>query len=457
MAEGGDWNFEPGLELSETYRSNVNLAPDDLKDHDWITQVNPGLTLGYAGVRGTLDLNYTLNAVFFREDSDRDDTYNEANANTSFYVIEDRLFLDVYGRYGQENVDPAGRIALDNSYDTDNRTNVGVWQVQPWWQQPIGRYAVSTAYYSYSEVRYDDTDEDAVDRVFTNVQNSETNSFRWLLNDTLESRFGWNTQYLYSRTDFDDDSPEFEYQKAQLQLTAGVGARTRLIGTVGKESDIEKDSSDGNLDEHLWNVGFEWEPTSLQFLEVLVGRRYYGTSYEFHWKRTGARGNLAVDYTEEPITANNVNFDNVAFDPRPDQPGFGTPRLDTGVYLRRRGAGTFSYRFARSDFRAYAYWEKRDSEGQDATGRDEKTWGGDLGFDWQLTPRMDLLFGGGWDRREEDDSGEKEDLWTVTAGLRRELRENMNLELEGGTYRRESDDDFDYTDNFGSLTFNVTF
>ena len=37
----------------------------------------------------------------------------------------------------------------------------------------------------------------------------------------MESRFGWNTFYIYSRTDFDDD-PEFEYQKAQLQLTAQV-------------------------------------------------------------------------------------------------------------------------------------------------------------------------------------------------------------------------------------------
>ena len=89
--------------------------------------------------------------------------------------------------------------------------------------------------------------------------------------------------------------------------------------------------------------GSEWEPTTLQSLELLVGRRYYGTSYEFHWKRRGARGDFAVDYTEESVTANNVQFDHFTFNP--DTGGFGTPRLDSEVYLRREGRGTFTYRF----------------------------------------------------------------------------------------------------------------
>ena len=193
LAWGGDWDFEPRLELSETYRSNVNLAPDDLKEHDWLTQINPGFALEYTGVRGTIDLDYTLNGIISKEDSSRDDIYNEARLNSNLQLVENRFFVDLYGRYGQETVNPAGRVALDNTYDTDNRTDVGVWQVQPYWVQPLGRFALSTAYYSYSEVRYSNTDEDPIDAGFTNVEDSHTNSFQWILNGLTQSRFGWNT------------------------------------------------------------------------------------------------------------------------------------------------------------------------------------------------------------------------------------------------------------------------
>ena len=102
-----------------------------------------------------------------------------------------------------------------------------------------------------------------------------------------------------------------------------------------------------------------------------------------------------------------------------------------------------------------AYVGKRDYEDSDE--RDEKIAGFDLNYDWELTPRMSLLIGAGVDRREEDDTGSTDDLWTATVGLQRQLRENMNLELEGGSYQRNSDDEFDYTDNFGTLRFNVVF
>lgn len=452
-ASAADWTFEPSLLVSEIYRSNVNLAPSDEEDDDWITDINPGFTVGLLGAKNSLAFTYRLQGIVSANDSDRNDVFHFANGSGAFQLVEDRLFLDVGVRYDQENIDPAGQIALDNTFDTDNRTDVGAFNLNPYWRQPLGEFATSTVLYGYELVKYYNTDQTSVD-----VEDSHSNQINWLLEDASQSRLGWETDYFYRRVEF-DEAPEFEYQKAQLQLTWQVGSRTELIAAGGRESEVDKDPSEGNLGSNFWNVGFSWNPTSRDSLEARVGDRFYGTSYELQYQRTGSRGLIAVSYTEDPVTANGAQFDDRV---QQDTGSGGTPRLDPEVFLRKRLAAEMEYALAKTDLSLSVFRDKREYEeiASVSDQGDETYWGILAMATWAVSPRMDLIFRANLEREElagEGSEGGDDDLGDFRLELRRELRPNMALSVSAGHYFRNSDDSFDYTDNSGQVSLEVAF
>lgn len=453
QASAADWDFEPRLEASEIYRSNVNLAPSDQEDDDWITNLMPGFTAALEGANNRASLSYSMQGLIFKNDSDQNDVYHKFLGDGNFQLVDDKIFLDIAGRYGQENIDPARRVALDNTFDTDNRTDVGTLQVTPWWRQPVGNMAESVVRYTYSRVDYFNTDDTSTD-----VENSYTNRIDWTLEDSSQSRVGWQTWYYYQRTEF-DDAPEFEFQRAELELSYAVGSKTQILATGGRESEVDEDPTRANLGATFWSGGFAWQPTSLQSLEAKVGHRFYGTSYEFHWKRTGSRGELSVDYNEQPSTANTAQFDDATF--LPDGGRLGAPRLDPEVYVNKRLTAAFRYSFSRSDIEVRVYRDERDyGEIEDNTDQgDEKFTGVTSDFTWALFPRTSLVLGVDWEKQEldESDGGGDNHLGNFTLELRRQLRPAMALSLIGGRYIRNSDDEFDYRDNSGILKFSATF
>ena len=445
--------LSPRSLVSEIYRTNVNLAPSDDEEDDWITDINPGFSVALLGANNSLSFTYRMQGIVSANDSDRNDVYHFANGSGAFQVVEDRVFLDAGLRYDQQNIDPAGQIALDNTFDTDNRTDVGALNLSPYWRQPLGNFATSTVRYGYELVRYFNTDQTSVD-----VQDSHSNQINWLLEDASQSRLGWDTDYFYRRVDF-DDAPEFEYQKAQLQLTWQVGSRTELIAAGGRESDVDKDPSLGNLGSSFWNVGFSWNPTSRDSLEARVGNRFYGTSYDLQYQRTGSRGFVAVSYTEEPVTANGQQFDDRV---QEDNALGGTPRLDPEVFLRKRLTAEMEYELAKTDLSLGVFRDKRDYEEiEGASNQGNSTYWGILATaTWAMSPRMDLIFRVNLEREElagEGDEGGNDDLGDFRLELRRELRPNMALSVSAGHYYRNSEDSFDYTDNSGQLSLEVEF
>lgn len=456
-AVAADWEFEPAIQVSETYRTNVNLGPSDDENDEWITEIAPGFMLSLDGANNTASLEYQMQALLFANDSDQNDVYHELKANGEFQIAEDRLFLDTDAAYRQENINPAGRVALDNSSDTDNRTDVGIFSISPWWQQPIGNFADSVVRYTFGLVEYFNSDNNGDTETETN--NSHSNDVTWTLSDARQSQLGWQTNYEYRRVDFDDDSTEFEYQKGELQLTFAVSSKTRLVATGGRESDIQEDPSKGSLDSTFYNGGFSWNPNQRQSLEALVGHRYYGTSYELHWKRQGSRGEVSVDYTEEATTSNGAQFDDSVF--QQDGQRLGVPRLDDRVYVRKRWAAGLVYDFVRTQIKLDGYRDKRDYEvdTEDDSRSDETFWGLRSRATWNALPRTDLILQADWERQELDeaDGGGTNDLTYFTLEVRRTLRPGMTLGLIAGRYNRDSDNNFDYTDNSATLRFDTAF
>ena len=244
-----DWEFTPRVNASQNWTDNVTAAPDGLEESEWITAVSPGFTLAMDGPRGELDLSYDAQALWYWDNSDFDDVFHNLDGTGQLIVLPNRLFIDGFARYDQENIDPAGQVTSGNLLRTGNRTDAGVYGFSPWYTQRFGDWGETLVRFSYQGVRYRNTDDTSV-----NVQDSDTNRIQAQLGSPQGTpRLSWTTSIDYQRTDF-EFAPEFEYGRAALDLGYPLGLRSRVTATGGLESDFLEDRSVGGFEESFWLV-----------------------------------------------------------------------------------------------------------------------------------------------------------------------------------------------------------
>ena len=435
--------FEPRLETAGTYVSNVTLAPRGEERHDWVGTLAPGFSLARTGTRLDFALDYDLEALWYAQESDYDDTYNRFLGNARGAIVEDRLFLDLYGLYDQRNVDPGGIQATSNVYVTGNRTNETTWRASPWWRQPLGDGAETVLRYTTGRTEFDY--EDAANRL--DARASALERFDAFVGSSRREGWTWGADYLYSRVDY-DDSPGYRYERAGGELGVPAGSRTHALFAAGVESDVEEDPGAGGLDSPWWNVGVLYAPSVRQSFEARVGNRFYGTSWELRWKRRGSRGELELEYVEQPSTYGALEFAGGGNLP----PGWDVGRIDTRVYLSRRAAGRLTWQTAKSDW-AFSVYNDRRQYYDDATvidPRDDETYSGArIAWDWQTFARTGFEFEAFWETNEL--TGGDNDRGQVLVALVRRLTPRLELRLEGTRLVGNSEIVDDYRSNTGTI------
>ena len=443
------WDFTPRVELTQTWIDNVTLAPSGLEESEWVTELRPGFSLGLQRPRANLLLDYDLQALWFADNSDFNDVYHQATGTGNFVLAPETLFLDSFLRYDQQNVDSSGRIAYTNLLQTGNRTDAVVFGASPYHIGRWGRWGESQLRYDYRTVRYTNTDEGVSFR----LQDSDTHQLSGFLGSPSERPgLSWRASGSTSVTDY-DLAPDFKYSRVALDVGVPVALRTRATATVGRESDVAEDRTKGDLDSSFWYLGVEWDPSELQSVRARVGNRYYGTAYDFSWRRRGSRGDMSVDYSEQPTTASGVLGDEGVSLPG-YRPG-GVPSLDTGVFLRKRLGARLSYDFVRATLGARAYTERRIYE---EVGRaNEETYGGTVFLDWDFAPRTRMGLTADWERREFEGAGRKDDLGELSARFSRDIGRNLTGTLRLSHFLRDSDQAADYDVNLVAVSLRAVF
>ena len=449
-AAAAEWDFTPRLSASGTWTDNVTAAGKGDEESEFITALQPGFRFGLQGPRADLSLDYSAQALWYRDNSEFDDVFHNLLGTGLFTLVPNHFFIDAFARYDQENIDPGGRVSTGNFLRTGNRTDAAVFGISPWYQSRIGDWGETNVRYRYQEVRFRNTD--ATD---LRVRNSDTQSFFARLGSRQGSPgLSWNSRVSYSFTEFDAGS-EFEYGQAALDVGYPVGVRSRVTATVGVESDVATDPSKGGFDESFWYLGYLWEPTDRQRLEARIGERYYGTAYEFSWTRQGARGDLSVSYTETPTTANQRLFDGEGTfsGGRP-----GLPALDTGVFLSKRLNGRVTYNLVRTQLSANVYFDQRERQGVDPlAARDDEVWGTRLAADWDIARRTRVSFFTRYEDRSVRGSDASSDLFELGGSVRRDLTRNAFTQLRVTHFRRNADTRDDYRINAVTLSVGTEF
>ncbi|MEZ5591648.1 MAG: TIGR03016 family PEP-CTERM system-associated outer membrane protein [Gammaproteobacteria bacterium] len=493
-AQAAEWRILPALTVSGTYHDNITQAPSGAEESDFVTEVNPGISIQADGSRLNLDLSYTMQNLFYAENSDDNTTNHELTADANAELMRKFLFLDVFGSYQQVLLSPEGTGGSDNTTITDNRTDAWTYSLSPYAVTRFGNLAAELRY-TFEKVGYAESEAETAaasdtQSIFANLASDPSARRLSRVSDYRSSGGGsgsdnsqaaaaarqyannvqWSVTYARDQTDFKDDTDDV-FENIALDTSYRVGARTAFLAGLGYENNEFEQSDELDKPEGLfWYTGVAWSPSRRTSLEATIGRRFYGTTYSLdvqHATRTiSANIQYAEDFTtssgtllENQLTSGSASDSGDAFSDPVENPqsllNVPLPGLSSDVFLRRRLTGEIAKQTAKSTFSVSAFGEKREFQ---SAASDEQVFGFAFVWDWRFASRTDSSLTAEWQRQEFDSDNREDDFWQVGLNINRRMSQRMNGYVDYRYGRRDSTEpEDDYTENVIAAGLQVQF
>jgi uncharacterized protein (PEP-CTERM system associated) len=477
FAIGAEWTITPSVTVAETYTDNVELAPSGQEEDEFITEVNPGISLRGEGRRMTVQADYRMQNLFYAKDSDDNETNHQLRALAEAELIEDSVFVDATSSVSQELISNEDSFGADNLNILDNRTDVVTYSVSPYYRNDFGGNADLLARYTRSGVRFDegasDSDTDEIDLTLGSGRRF--------------TELTWDVTYHNEQTDRTSTSQLFggdvDRESALGELGYRLSANFSLLAQVGYENndfETNRDLEDGTY----WGVGGAWRPNQRFTAQALFGEDF--TSANLNWNPTrrttlqlGWRDRDVGDnpgevwtglasvrtrrtiwqarYAEDSQTTQELQtFEPVFLNLNPDTgelfpepiPGQTIPirverlpDLRNEVFLRKRGEASVVVLTGRSTLRFAVFQETREFE---ISGDDERSRGTNASWNWRFATRTSSILSTGWEtiefRPDENSIDREDDLWFVDASLVNQTRSSGRRLLTSVGYRYTSRD-----------------
>jgi len=336
------------------YSDNLNRAPSAGEPFsDFVFQFIPGLSANQIGSHWNSSLSASLQFLNYARASEADDIFLNLNANSNGELIDERVFLNTYARWGQGNVDPAD-FNVTNENLTSGRTNIATAGIAPSWIQPIGKFAVSEAAANFGIVRFpgDVSGDDPLDdarRVDTDIIN-----LSWLLQSSATDQFYWAAGYYRDQIEYETDQEDL-LRRASLDVGYTITRRIQLVGLIGYEDNFFERQLTSAINGWAWNAGFRWTTSPRNLLEFRFGKRpEIGDVYLFSWTFTGQRLGLNARYDQD-YSANARQINEGPSEVLPDD----LSGIRPDAFLRRYFGGGVTYDTQKTTFRFGAFDEHR--------------------------------------------------------------------------------------------------
>jgi uncharacterized protein (PEP-CTERM system associated) len=298
MPAAAEATFEPSLGLDLMWLDNLNLASaEEAKQEEYIGQVTPGLRLTQTSRRFDAYLDYKLQALFYEKDSEQNDAFHNASVSADITAVEDWFFIGMDGSYFQSIVDPEQPVNTNNLFNVGNTSDTAAGRITPQLRHRFSSVQVDASY-SLGWVDYRDSGT-SQQTLLDDSRNED--AVAQLSSADAEATVTWLARYDYQHAEYDVSLP-FEFERAFGELGVRVAEGLRLIGRGGVESDPFSVPADGGLEESFWAGGFSYSRGQRLDLQVLVGERFFGTSYDAVLRSRGRVLQLEVGYSESPTT-----------------------------------------------------------------------------------------------------------------------------------------------------------
>lgn len=270
-SDAAEWRIVPRMNVIETYSDNVRLGTTSNASGsgDFISQVNPGITMTGLGPRFNLNLNYAMNNLFYAQNSNLTRTRHQLSALGTAELIEDLFFVDGRATMAQQNLSLTGPQSLDNVNVTGNRADVRSYSISPYLRHRFQDFASAEVRYNLSQVT---SSANA-------LSNSQGTGYLFALNSGSAFRtLGWGFNYSNQTVHFDRSNRNAEFERYMATLRYRVTGQFGLIATGGYEKNSFL-SIRGSPSSPTWTVGFMWTPTERTSIAISGGQRFFGDTY----------------------------------------------------------------------------------------------------------------------------------------------------------------------------------
>jgi uncharacterized protein (PEP-CTERM system associated) len=302
-----DWKITPRLNLLETYTDNVTLATRGNEISDFITQINPGISLTGSGARLNVNANYTMQNLFYANQSNQNTAMHQLNAGAKATLIKNLFFLDSTANISQQNISLQGPLTTNNENITNNRATVKTYSISPYLLHNFSNFATTQARYTHNAVYTD---------AVGGLPGSQSDII--LLSLTSGSAFralGWGLNYNKQKIGGLSTSGENEQYTGNLRYR--VSSKFSLTGTSGYQK-YSYTSITGNSAGSFWSTGFVWTPTERTNITANTGKAFFGTTYTIMASHRARRSTWSLNYNQNitttrdqfliPATTNTANF-----------------------------------------------------------------------------------------------------------------------------------------------------
>ena len=289
------WEIEPFIETRAAYSDNVNFEEDE--DSDFVTQINPGVSIRKDEGRLRVTLDYLLQNFYSFDDSDLSSDHN-LDAFSSWEAIRDHFFIDVNASITNVLIDSSSTISANNLNDTGNTTDETTVGIEPRWVQRFGGFALGELAYLYEIERFDEETDD--DGIPGDIDDSDRQRFLATLQNQEESdRLDWGLRHQNEKVDF-SDSETVKFKRSQLDLGYALSNYLEVVGAYGYESNnFDIDPSIADEDDTFWDAGFIVGLGEFTSLEVRRGERFFGNTWFGEANISGAKLSFNAQYEED--------------------------------------------------------------------------------------------------------------------------------------------------------------
>lgn len=395
-----------GIALGELYTDNLTLSQSGHpKESDWITVVTPFVRAARSGPRFSGVVNYSLTGYAYADHSHNNSVAQDLDARGRLTVVPQHFFLDGFAKYEHQNMDDFVPPGYGTFFIGTGRTDVGVAQLSPVWEQNLGAAGRMTLRYSLGRVVYDYGNSNS--NFVSPLSDVTSNGVQFKLEQPRDAKLGWNLNYVYQRLN-PSYGPDVEFQTATAGVWYRVNQTLRFVGDLGRENNYRADGSARGLGATRWDVGLEWA-TPVNSVILKLGHRFFGPSSEFQWTHTATRLSTVLRYEQRPADINSEIL-NQNLGPGTVWPVNVTPQYPNltargpGLYILRRGTFGLSYEMPSSKLSASVYSEARDyfvpDGGPEHVSQATVAWAFQLGSRTTLTPSVQwqrLKYEGGLD------------------------------------------------------------
>lgn len=288
-ALAGEWDIQPNLILKETYTDNLLRASKNLEKDEYVTEVNPGISVHGKGRRASINADYSMQNLLYARESGRNKINHRLTADANTEIVREHFFMDGAASIMQQLITPDAGLKVDN-LNPGNRTDISTLKLSPYYSHNYRGYVDANVRYTYDGIRIDQGGSDS-DGNRVNVNLSSGKKFTRLI---------WDFSYRDETIDR-ETTTNIQRESTLGNLRYLLGQGFSFVAKAGNERNDYRVSRRTLVNGSYWAAGMGWQPGREFSIDVMQGNNFRSASVNIN---PTSRTSLQAAWSDSEVGTN---------------------------------------------------------------------------------------------------------------------------------------------------------